>query len=86
MATWAVRVRQTSNGQWLNDFDLSVQADHKEDAKVAALAQMEALSEGLQTNHVQDNPMANAQRRPYRKLGWKGARTTIISIKRVPGT
>ena len=86
MALWAVRLRQTSNGRELNTFDLSVEADHKADAKVAALAQMEALSEGIQAIHVQDNPMANAQRRPYRKLGWQGSRTTIVSIKRVPGT
>lgn len=83
MATWVVKLRQSNGGRTLNEFDLTVKANHKDDARIAALAQMEALSEGLQTIHVEDTTLANAARRPYRKLGWQGARTIVISIRRI---
>jgi len=87
MAIWCVLIRQLNKGtnMQLNEFTFTVEADHKADAKVAALAQMQAQSEGLQTIHVQDGPFANAQRRPYRHLGWQGSRNIIVSIKRVSG-
>jgi hypothetical protein len=84
MATWVVYIRQSSKGtnRSLNEFNFTVKADSKEDAEAAALKELDHYSH-LQTNHVQDNPLANALLRPYRKLTWQGARNVIVAIRRV---
>jgi len=85
MAKWCVKIRQiakeTSN--LLNEFDLTVDAKHRQDAINAALVEIKKMGEGLQAYHVQDNPFANAQRRPYRKLAWSSARNVVVYCTRV---
>jgi hypothetical protein len=84
MATWVVYIRQysKSGNMSLNEFNITVEADHKDEANTAALAQLDNFSH-LQTIHVQDNPFANAQLRPYRKVAWQGARNVIVATKRL---
>jgi len=81
---WSVTVEQHSKigGALLNTFTCNVRASTREEARQKALDEIKYYS-ALQTIHVQDNPLANAQRRPWMRQTWNGARNVIISCVRV---
>lgn len=83
---WTVTIEQHAKigGNLINTFTFNVQADNVEEAKVNALKELKYYSH-LQTIHVQDNPLANAQRRPWMKQTWSNARNIITAIRRVKG-
>ncbi len=83
---WAVRISQFSKigGTYLNSFDFTVQAETKELAGPAALRELEYWS-GQAPIHEDTQEFMKLQRRDIHKLTWKGARNTIIWIKRVRG-
>lgn len=83
---WAVRISQFSKvgGTYLNTFDFTVEAQTKELAGPAALKELEYWSDQQPIHHDRQEFM-HLQKRGIHKLTWKGARNTIIWIKRVRG-
>ena len=83
---WTVRISQFSKvgGTYLNSFDFTVQAETKELAGPAALKELEYWSDH-QFIHTDTQEFMKLQKRGINKLTWKGARNTIIFIKRVRG-